>query len=290
MFKADNGESGGKQRRRGKDGDDLIIEVPSGTSIVMKGNQNEVSQHDLIEYGQKILLAKGGKGGLGNVHFKTSTNQAPTTATEGTTGEEKQIVLELKLVSDIAIIGYPNTGKSTLLAAISSAKPQIDNYPFTTRTPIPGMVIAGWERIMAIEIPAIVEGAHEGRGIGNDFLRHAERTKCILLLLDGSSPTPVYDMEKLVEELERFNPVLVQKPRIVVVNKMDLPEANDNIVKVKKDLSLPDIRFHAISALTGEGIQELIGTLIDMNKAVMQKAEDEEPPFVFRPKPKDKRG
>jgi GTP-binding protein len=242
---------------------------------------------DLRAPGQGVLVAKGGRGGLGNVHFATAVNQAPQMATTGQRGEERHIILELKLVSDICIVGQPNSGKSTLLAAISTAKPEIATYPFTTRQPVLG-VIAGHNRdFIVAEIPGLVEGAHLGKGLGNEFLRHAERTKLLIYLLDGSSPTVIDDLSILDREIALYKD-LSQKPKIVAVNKIDLLEVQVRLSDVKHRFAKLGMPVFYISALNGQAVLELTRKAMEM---VEQASRDEEvisqaQIAIFRPKPR----
>ena len=218
-FVAGNGCRGGSGRKRGKKGEDLAVSVPVGTIVFTRLESGaEILLADLRTLGQKVLVAKGGRGGLGNARFATAVNQAPEIASKGKSGEERHIVLELKLITDICIVGHPNSGKSTLLSAISRAKPEIADYPFTTRQPILGVMSGDRRDFIVAEIPGLVEGAHLGKGLGNEFLRHAERTKLVIYLLDGSSPTVIDDLNTLDKEIALYKD-LSHKPKIVVVNK-----------------------------------------------------------------------
>ena len=214
-FKAVSGKSGGKQKKHGATGDDLVIKVPLGTMIFLKEEEREVLLVDLSQQGQKVLVAKGGSGGLGNVHFATSTNQAPKTATEGKPGEEYRIVLDLKLIADVGIIGYPNVGKSTLLAAVSKAKPKIADYPFTTLQPYLGIVKVGnYKSFVMADIPGIIEGASEGKGLGFQFLKYIDRNRLLIFLIDSQNKEPVKTLNLLREELYTYNSALKEKPYI----------------------------------------------------------------------------
>ena len=288
-FKAASGKSGGKQKKHGAKGDDLIIKVPLGTMVFLKEDEQEVLLADLSQQGQKVLVAKGGSGGLGNVHFATSRNQAPRIATKGEPGEEHRLVLDLKLIADVGIIGYPNVGKSTLLAAVSKAKPKIADYPFTTREPALGVVEVGMKTFVLAEIPGLVDGAHLGRGLGHEFLRHAERTKVLLHLLDGSS-TYRLTMNNLNTELALYKPEMAQKPQLVVVNKVDLPEVQARLPEIRQLFSSLGIKVFFISAITRQGMSELMSEIIRMLEMVQEElAGSEVPMAVFRPKPKVRR-
>jgi GTP-binding protein len=290
-FKAMSGKSGGKQKKHGAKGDDLVIKVPLGTMVFLKGDEGEVLLADLSQQEQKVLVAKGGSGGLGNVHFATSRNQAPKIATKGKPGEEHLIVLDLKLIADVGIIGYPSVGKSTLLAAVSEAKPKIADYPFTTREPALGVVVVGMKTFVLAEIPGLVDGAHLGRGLGHEFLRHAERTKVLLHVLDGRSPAIIDDMSNLKRELALYKPEMVQKPQVVAVNKIDLPEVQAQLPEIEQLFGTLGIKAFFISAITKQGLSELMSEVVRMLEEVQSRCTGSEGPMaIFRPKPKVRRG
>jgi GTP-binding protein len=216
-FRAERGEKGAGKRMHGKSGGDLVIRVPLGTVVSRKeGSGEKVTLADLTEEGQQGRVAKGGHGGFGNSHFATSTNQQPRIAQKGEKGTESTLVLDLKLIADVGIIGRPNAGKSTLLASASAARPEIAGYPFTTREPVLGVVDVGNRSFVLAEVPGLIDGAHRGSGLGHDFLRHAERTKVLIHLLDGTSESPVDDMRNVNEELSLFSSELREKAQIVV--------------------------------------------------------------------------
>jgi GTP-binding protein len=289
-FRAMSGKSGGKQKKHGAKGDDLVIKVPLGTMIFLKEEEQEVLLADLSQQGRKVLVAKGGSGGLGNVHFATSTNQAPRTATKGKPGEEHRIVLDLKLIADVGIIGYPNVGKSTLLAAVSKAKPKIADYPFTTREPALGVVEVGMKTLVLAEVPGLVDGAHLGRGLGHEFLRHAERTKVLLHVLDGSSQSIIDDIGNLKRELSLYKPEMAQKPQVAVVSKIDLPEVQARLPEIEQLFHTLGIKAFFISAITRQGLSELMSEVIRVLAEVQAGCTDsEEPMAIFRPKPKVRR-
>ncbi|MBL7062365.1 MAG: GTPase ObgE [Dehalococcoidia bacterium] len=290
-FKAVSGKSGEKQKKHGAKGDDLVIKVPLGTMVLLKEDEREVLLADLSQQGQKVLVAKGGSGGLGNVHFATSRNQAPKIATKGEPGGEHRIVLDLRLIADVGIIGYPNVGKSTLLAAVSKAKPKIADYPFTTREPALGVVEVGMKTFVLAEIPGLVDGAHLGRGLGHEFLRHAERTKVLLHVLDGRSPAIIDDMSNLKGELALYKPEMAQKPQVVVVNKVDLPEVQARLPEIGQLFGTLGIKAFFISAITKQGLSELMSEVVRMLEEVQARCTGpEEPMAIFRPKPKVRRG
>jgi GTP-binding protein len=289
-FKAVSGKSGGKQKKHGAKGDDLLIKVPLGTVVFLKEDKLETLLADLNQVDQKALVAKGGKGGLGNVHFATSTNQAPRKATKGKPGEEYCIVLDLKLIADVGIIGYPNVGKSTLLSVVSKARPKIADYPFTTREPALGVVEVGMKTFVLAEIPGLVDGAHLGRGLGHEFLRHAERTKVLLHVLDGGSQSIVDDMNNLNRELALYKPEMAQKPQVVVVNKIDLPEVKARLPETRQLFSSLGIKAFFVSAVTGQGVSELMSETAKILNEQEKDTGSEAPMAVFRPKPRVRRG
>ena len=256
-FRAEHGGNGGRRQMHGKAGADLAIAVPPGTEV----RQDESGEllADLVEPGQEVMVARGGRGGLGNVHFATSTHQTPRFAENGEPGEERWVRLDLKVIAQVGIIGYPNVGKSTLLAAVSAARPKIADYPFTTLEPNLGVATVDEVDLVLADIPGLIEGAHRGVGLGHEFLRHVERTRLLLHVLDGLSVDPVADFGRVNDELRLFDAALAQRPQIVAVNKMDVPEAQAGWQAVQKGLrGVP--RF-AISAATGQGIPELLREL-----------------------------
>ena len=259
-FEAPRGRNGAVQRQTGRSGDDLIVTVPPGTMVRATIN-DETYEMDLVQHGQRLLAARGGKGGLGNVHFTTSTHQAPRIAELGQPGEEYELQLELKLLADVGLVGYPNAGKSTLLSAISAARPKIANYPFTTLSPNLGVVEVGTQTFVVADIPGLIEGAHAGVGLGYDFLRHVERTRLLVHVIDASGyegRDPLDDWRQINEELRLYQPALAERPQIVVLNKMDLPEARDNVERLRKAIDVPKTDLFAISAATGEDVQPLV--------------------------------
>ncbi len=251
-FQAQKGENGKGSKRNGRNGADLMLTVPPGTLIKEKNK----TLADLITDQQTFLLAKGGKGGRGNACFATSVNQAPKYAEKGEKGEEKRLVLELKLIADVGLIGFPNSGKSTLLSKVSNAKPKIANYPFTTLEPILGVVkIKEGESFVLADIPGLIAGAHKGVGLGDEFLRHIERTKVLVHLVDISRPNPGARYFQLRAELKLYNPSLLKKTEILVASKMDLPEAKENLENFRKQVKKEVL---PISAVTGEGVKKVI--------------------------------
>jgi len=287
-FVAGNGRRGSGWRKRGNKGADLAISVPVGTMVFTKADSGEeILLADLSTLGRKVLVAKGGRGGLGNARFATAVNQAPEIASKGKSGEERHIVLEVKLITDICIVGHPNSGKSTLLSAVSRAKPDIADYPFTTRQPILGVMPDDSRDFIVAEIPGLVEGAHLGKGLGNEFLRHAERTRLLVYLLDGSSPTVIDDLSTLDKEIALYKG-LSHKPKIVAVNKIDLPEVQARLTEVKQCFARLGVPVFYISAVSGQAVLELVRKAKEM---VDQESQDEEiisqaQIAVFRPKPR----
>ena len=260
-FKAENGENGEGARRYGKSGKDLIIPVPIGT-VIKDAETNEILA-DLSEIKQKELILKGGKGGLGNSHFATSTRQAPRFAQDGEPGEEKELILELKLLADVGLIGFPNVGKSTFLSVVTSANPKIANYHFTTIEPNLGVVKTSYgDDFVIADIPGLIEGASEGNGLGIEFLRHIERTRLLLHFIDVSGQegrNPVEDYKKINEELKKYSEKLVKRTQIIVANKADLiDENNENFKELEKISKNNNQKIFKISATTGEGIKELM--------------------------------
>lgn len=259
-FKAQDGGAGQGQQKTGKKGEDLVIDVPPGTVITNAETGELVC--DCIHDNQTHVVAKGGMGGRGNRRFATSTNRAPRYAQPGTPGEAFSLKLELKLLADVGIIGFPNAGKSTLLSRISSARPKIADYPFTTLSPMLGVVQTSGEPFVAADIPGLIEGAHTGAGLGIRFLRHVERTGVLLHVIDGSSIDPEAPLEryhKINRELAGFSRLLAQKPQIIAINKMDLPDAV-RLAKAFEDAA-EGLDIHKVSAATGEGIKELLRAL-----------------------------
>lgn len=258
-YNAGRGGHGEGSNRHGKDGEDVTILVPVGT-LALDAETDELF-HDFTEVGERIEVAKGGRGGLGNAQFATSTNRAPRYHQDGKPGEVRHLQLELKLIADVGLVGFPNAGKSTLISRISAAKPKIADYPFTTLEPNLGVVSYGEYRTFVVaDIPGLIEGAHEGIGLGLDFLRHVERTKLLLHVVDVSSTgrDPVDDFEKISRELELYNPELLEKPQMVVASKMDALDESERLERLKAFCAEQGLELLEISSVTGLGIQELI--------------------------------
>jgi len=275
-WKAQRGEAGMGKKMAGHGGEDLVIRVPLGT-VVMDA-EHGIMLADLEEAGKRVVVAKGGRGGRGNWHFKSATNQAPRYAEPGTEGQERALKLELKLIADVGLVGMPNAGKSTLLSVISAARPKIADYPFTTLEPQLGIVeLAGNRRMVVADIPGLIEGARSGAGLGHAFLRHIERTKILVHMLDmfpvdGSDPVENY--WTIRKELEAFSPNLAEKREIVAANKMDLAvgeEGREALEKLKRELAGKEV--HAISGASRQGVESLLERLWQ----VLQEVRAEEP-------------
>jgi len=257
-FKAESGRAGSTSKRTGKSGEDLAVRVPAGTIVYRTlGESPETFLADLQQPGERILVAKGGRGGLGNPHFATSTRQAPRFAENGEPGENCTLRLELRLLADCGIVGVPNAGKSTLLSVVSSARPKVADYPFTTLEPQLGVVrVSEDESFVMVDVPGLIEGAHEGAGLGDQFLRHVERTRVLVHLLDGAkTPEEIrHDKATIEHELHAWNPKLVERPILGVISKLDLPQARASLQALTAEL--PGLR--GISSATGEGVTDLI--------------------------------
>lgn len=290
-FKAENGQNGMSKNKHGANGADLVLKVPPGTLVYEKRDDRLLLLADLEESGQEIVAARGGNGGFGNTHFATAINQAPRIAQPGIPGQAKTIVLELRLIADAGIIGYPNVGKSSLLAALSAANPKIADFPFTTLEPVLGVVMTEEGSFVLAEIPGLIEGAHEGRGLGHSFLRHAMRTKVIIHLLDGTSDSPFDDMVHINNELSQFDTSLAKREQVVAINKVDLPEVAARVDRLRSEFADAGINPIFISAADGTGLRELVEATWKLLKAsgIKEKATPQEvPPQVFHPKPVDK--
>ena len=294
MFKAQPGQDGGKRNCFGADGEDVIIKVPVGT-IIREANSNKIMA-DMTENGQKKVLIKGGKGGKGNQHFATPTRQAPRYAERGRTSKEYDLILELKLIADVGLIGFPNVGKSTLLSMVTNANPKIANYHFTTLSPNLGVVRSRWgEDFVMADIPGLIEGASEGIGLGHEFLRHVERTKVFIHVVDGSGleGDPIENYEKIQNELVKYKEDLANRPSVIAVNKMDIPEAQENFENIKAKYEPMGIKVFPISAIIHEGVDQVLYAVADAletapkfdmeeveENTVVYNYEEEEAPFV----------
>ncbi len=307
-FKAGHGGSGGGRQKHGKAGADLYIDVPPGTFVEVvdenpiSGAASEVVQSDMVRPGQTLMVARGGRGGLGNVHFATSTQQTPRFAEKGEPGEERTAHLELKVIADVGLIGYPNVGKSTLLSVVSAAQPKIADYPFTTLAPMLGVVQVGEEPFVMADIPGLIEGASSGVGLGLDFLRHVERTRLLVHVVDGSAglwgegyesqqaeegshiaqtTDPIADFKRINAELEQYDPELAAKPQIVAINKVDLQEVRDRLpalIKQFHQMGYEDV--YPISAATRAGVKELMQAVATRLRELPRPEWEEEPEVI----------
>lgn len=257
---AQNGQNGSGKNCSGRSGNNLIIPVPVGT-VVKDIVSGEVIA-DLVTNGQECIVAKGGQGGRGNAHFATPVRQTPRFAEKGKPGEERHIKLELKLLADVGLVGFPNAGKSTFLSAISSAKPKIADYPFTTLTPMLGVVkLKNYKSFVVADIPGLIEGAHKGEGLGHNFLKHIERTKLLLHFIDLSYlgyPDPYKGFEIINNELFMFNSKIAEKQQIIVINKMDIPEVSEKSESVKEHFQNKGFKVFKVSSVTKTGVEELL--------------------------------
>jgi GTP-binding protein len=261
--KAERGRHGEGSNRHGKDGEDVTVKVPVGTQVFDVETGELV--FDFTEAGERVKVAKGGRGGFGNAHFTTSTNRAPRYHQEGGEAEERELQLELKLIADVGLAGFPNAGKSTLISVISAAKPKIADYPFTTLEPNLGVVDVGeYKTFVMADIPGLIEGAHEGAGLGDRFLRHVERTKLILHLVDVSALSgrdPVEDYEIINRELANYNPELAERPQIVVATKLDVLEDPDGLDRLRARAEADGKPFFEISSAANKGLRELVNKI-----------------------------
>lgn len=280
-FRAENGQHGRGKNQHGATGAGMRVPVPPGT-VVYDADSNDLLG-DLTEPGQELVVARGGRGGRGNARFATSTNQAPRVAEHGEPGEERNLHLELKLLADVGLVGMPNAGKSTLLAAVTAARPKIAPYPFTTLQPNLGVAALDSETDFVLaDIPGLIEGASEGKGLGHEFLRHVERTRVLIHLLDGLSDDPLADLSAIDGELKAFGHGLAQKPQLVVLNKLDEPQVRERWPEIEAALKAQGHKPMAISALAREGTRELICRAAQMLAELPEQPVVRELP-VFRP-------
>jgi GTP-binding protein len=281
-FKAERGGHGGSSNKQGKVGEDCVIPVPAGTAVYLRETGELIA--DLVHDGQEAVIARGGRGGRGNAAFKSSTNQVPRVAERGEPGEELWLRLELKLIADVGTVGVPNAGKSTLLSVVSRARPKIADYPFTTLTPNLGVVVVDHRDFVLADIPGLIEGAHAGSGLGHQFLRHIERTRMVIHLLNGLSPDPIGDFDAINAELELFNPLLADKPQIVALNKIDQPEVAGLWPEIRAELEARGVdEPMVISALTGEGVQTLLRRVVAMLDDLPEPTALSDETVVYRP-------
>ncbi len=285
-FRAGGGGRGERARRHGKAGGDLVLEVPPGTAIVDDGSDELIA--DLVAADQRVLVARGGRGGLGNTHFATATHQAPRHAQKGEPGEERWLRLELRLIADVGLVGLPNAGKSTLLAALTAARPKIADYPFTTLEPNLGVLDltaedgeAGIPRRPTIaDVPGLIEGASSGAGLGHAFLRHVERTRVLVHVVDGAARDPGWDFDVVRDELRAHDPALLEKPTVVAFNKTDLPAAATTWSEFRRARDRDGLPVIALSAATGEGVEHLRAQLAALLPSADELARPPEPAGV----------
>jgi GTP-binding protein len=282
-FKAEDGIRGGPSQMSGRAGKDLVIPVPPGT-LIFDAETNEILG-DLTRHDQRLTICKGGRGGRGNQHFATSRNQAPRTAEKGAPHEEKRLRLELKLIADIGLIGIPNAGKSTLLSVLTNARPKIAAYPFTTLEPNLGVAeIDVNTSVVLADIPGLIEGASHGAGLGHDFLRHIQRTRVLVHLLDGLSDDPVADYSQINTELSLFDPNLAQKPQIVVLNKIDQPDVQAKLADIQKKFKKLNVELMTISALARTNTRELLIRAFQVLQETPPLEAFEAPMPVYKPR------
>ncbi len=285
MYRAENGKRGGPKNQTGRSADSLMIDVPAGTMIFDQDSGEQIA--DLVEVSQEMVVCPGGRGGRGNTRFATSRNQAPRLAEKGEPGAEKHLKLELRLIADVGIIGMPNAGKSSFLAAVTNATPKIADYPFTTLVPNLGVVQLDDETTLVLaDIPGLIEGAHAGVGLGDAFLRHIQRTRVLIHVLDGTAEDVFADFSQINSELALFDRALKKKPQVVVVNKMDLPSAADRIETIKKKFKGIGIQIYPISALARQDLIPVLWKAKQLLDATVVEMKTENIP-VYRPESKE---
>jgi GTP-binding protein len=281
---AKSGQGGMGNNRTGKDGDDIVLRVPVGTEILDEDEETVLA--DITELGQRVLLAKGGNGGWGNLHFKTSTNQAPRRANPGQSGIDRTLWLRLKLIADVGLVGLPNAGKSTFLAATSNARPKIADYPFTTLHPNLGVVGVDNTEFVVADIPGLIEGAHEGRGLGDLFLGHVERCAVLLHLIDGSSGSLIEDYQTICDELQAYGAGLADKPRVTVLNKIDTLDDEERAF-LKDELEAAGAEsIMLMSGASGEGVTDVLRALrphVDARREADKPVDPEEENASWQP-------
>ncbi len=280
-FIAHNGAKGGTNNKTGRSADDLVIQVPPGT-VLYHASKGEIVA-DLVSAGQRQVVCKGGRGGRGNPHFASSSNQAPRTAEKGEPGEEMHLRLELKLIADVGIVGVPNAGKSSFLAAVTNAQPKIANYPFTTLEPNLGVAELDQDTSLVLaDIPGLIEGAHMGVGLGFAFLRHVQRTRVLIHLLDGLSDDPLADYAQINSEMALFDPELAKKPQIVVLNKIDLPEVKERLPKIKTAMKKRKVELLTASAMARTDLTPILWKAVELLQTAPQPQAAQSIP-VYRP-------
>ncbi|HEV2127398.1 MAG TPA: GTPase ObgE [Thermomicrobiales bacterium] len=290
LYKAENGGDGAGRNRNGRKGKDTIVKVPPGTVVFLEEAGEQIA--DLTEPGEELVVARGGKGGLGNVHFKSSTRRAPRVAELGEPGEERRLRLELRLIADVGLVGLPNAGKSTLLSTVTKAKPKVADYPFTTLQPNLGVVEiggAGGQTFVMADIPGLIEGAAGGAGLGHEFLRHVQRTKVLIHVLDASGGLegryPIEDFQTIMEEIETFDPEMGEKPMFVALNKIDLQESRDNVDRLRSWLIEQGYeRIYEISAATGEGTDPLVQDVAAQLREILEREAEQKRSAEEQPK------
>jgi GTPase len=288
LYTAADGARGTGSKKQGKRGADLVLAVPQGTIVSRLTENGREMLADLETEEQTATVARGGYGGWGNVHYKSSTEQAPAIAQDGSPGEEALLHLEMRLIADVGIIGFPNAGKSTLLAAASAARPKIASYPFTTLEPNLGVVTVGNTTFVMADIPGLIEGASQGRGLGHDFLRHIMRTRVLVHLVDGAAPEPLVSLYQVNQELALFDIDLSRREQIVAVNKIDLPEVAQRLPGLKTELKAAGVKAFFISAALNEGVVPLMEAVaVALLRLEAARAGDDTAPVkVFRPHPR----
>jgi GTPase len=290
-FKARPGQGGAGNNRTGSTAEDLEIEVPVGTLVFQKDPEADEWHKvaDLTELGERVLVAKGGRGGMGNARFVSSTNRAPRRTQPGEPGEERTLRLHLKLLADVGLVGFPNAGKSTLISRISAAKPKIADYPFTTLVPNLGVVTMSGDRSFVVaDVPGLIAGAHSGHGLGDRFLKHIERTKVLIHLVDvssGSGRDPVEDFDTIMEELRLFSPDVAAKPQVVAANKVDALDDPSRLERLEAHVRSLQLPFHRISGVTGEGVDTLLEAAWRHIAAVRAAAEETASSALAAPEP-----
>ncbi len=286
IYRAGRGKHGEGSDRHGRRGSDLVIRIPVGTEVMWwteEGSWERLA--DLVEKGQQLITAEGGRGGWGNARFSSSTHRAPRIAQRGQAGRERRVRLDLKLLADVGLVGMPNAGKSTLLRAMSEARPKVAAYPFTTIEPVLGVVNCGWERFVVADMPGLIEGAHSGVGLGLDFLRHIERTKLILHLVDGAAKDPLRDLILINEELRQYGMGLEDRRQLVVVSKIDQREVKGRRKALERQFTEANIELTFLSGATGEGVEMVTLRLAELlrQSETASTVSEEVAPVVLRP-------
>jgi len=282
LFKADDGKRGGAKNQTGRSANDLVIEVPPGTIVSDAVSGAQLA--DLVEEGERVVICPGGRGGRGNTKFRNSRNQAPRLAEKGEPGVEKTLQLELKLIADVGIIGMPNAGKSSFLASVTNAKPKIADYPFTTLVPNLGVSVLDHNAVLVLaDIPGLIEGAHTGLGLGDTFLKHIQRTKVLIHMLDGLSQDQISDYAQINSELALFDPDLADKAQVVVLNKMDIPEVKEKYPELEKAFKKRKVKLYATSTVTHENAKDILWQAYKKLQEAPEPQEKDEALPVYRP-------